>query len=209
MVASPSVPVCFEVAEEPPRRDPHTALRLLESEQGGEVEQVSERRMRDLRTQRRLGDGEVAALDCSLEDRLWMPLRGHAHLRRGRTARRCVPRRATGPSVALRRNAGRAERRRRAARHPADGRDARAGRVTRAQNHRGSYDVPPTGGSLVRLGVVVDPSAHGDEGGRCEVRARYRRAEAAIGQAGRAAIPRNDARTDTGGDMRPRVLCIS
>ena len=43
-------------------------------DQGGELEQVAERRPRDLRAQHRLRDCEVPALDRPFEDRPRMPL---------------------------------------------------------------------------------------------------------------------------------------
>ena len=47
------------------------AVRLLERDQGGQLEQVAERRPRDLGAQRRLGERDVAPLDRPLEDRPW------------------------------------------------------------------------------------------------------------------------------------------
>jgi hypothetical protein len=63
--------VRLEPALQPARRDAGVAVRLLERDQGRELEQVDERGPRDLGTQGGLGERDVAALDCPLEDRPW------------------------------------------------------------------------------------------------------------------------------------------
>jgi len=61
--------VSLEPALQPARGDAGMAVRLLERDQGGQLEQVAERRPRDLGAQRRLGERDVAPLDRPLEDR--------------------------------------------------------------------------------------------------------------------------------------------
>jgi len=68
--------VPLEPFEQPACGDTRMALRLLVGDQRSQLEQVCERRPRDLGAERRLGDDEVAALDRPLEDRSRMALRG-------------------------------------------------------------------------------------------------------------------------------------
>jgi hypothetical protein len=64
-------PVSLEPPPEPAGRHARMTVGLLQGDQGGQLEQVDERRARDLRPQRRLGEREVAAFDRPLEDRPW------------------------------------------------------------------------------------------------------------------------------------------
>jgi len=80
--------VSLQPLEQPARGDPRMPLRLLEGDQRRELEEVDERRLRDLGAQGRFGDGEVAALDRPFEDRPRMTLRSDPASIRGRTARR-------------------------------------------------------------------------------------------------------------------------
>jgi hypothetical protein len=68
--------VALEPALQPARGDARVPLRLLEGDQRRQLEQLDERRARDLDPERRLGEREVSALDRALEDRLRVALRG-------------------------------------------------------------------------------------------------------------------------------------
>src|SRR5207245_1958986 len=73
----------LEIAQEPPSSHAAVPLRLLERDQGCEIEQVNERWPGDLSAQSRLGNSEVASLDRPLENHPRMPLRGQRSSRLG------------------------------------------------------------------------------------------------------------------------------
>ena len=79
----------LQVAEEPPRRHAAVAARVLAGDEGGQIEQLDEGGAAEL-PERRLGDGEVAALDRPFEDGSRMSLRRHAAPRAG-AGRRAEP----------------------------------------------------------------------------------------------------------------------
>jgi hypothetical protein len=62
-------PVRLEPSPKPASGHAGVPMRLLEGDQGGQLEQVDEGRPWDLGPQRRLGEGDVASLDGPLEDR--------------------------------------------------------------------------------------------------------------------------------------------
>jgi len=86
-VADRRLVVLLEPAQQPARRDARVPVRILERDQGRELEQLAERRPAEL-AERRLGDEEVAALERPLEDRSRMALRGDPALRSGAGRRR-------------------------------------------------------------------------------------------------------------------------
>ena len=63
--------VGLQPAREPAGGDAGVAVRLLERDEGCQLEEVAEGRARNLRTERRLREGDVAPLECPLEDRPW------------------------------------------------------------------------------------------------------------------------------------------
>jgi hypothetical protein len=65
--------VLLEVAQQPAGRDPRMPARILAGDQDRQLQRVGEADPKKL-LRRRLGNGQVAALDCPLEDAQRMAL---------------------------------------------------------------------------------------------------------------------------------------